>query len=261
MDSVSSLSRAGSFIAAGTVSAIHAADENTVIKIRPSSGDFELQAYNIEVRCYEKLGYHKRIASFEVTEEGLLLERGTCLRGMLRSASESPIPWAMKIQWALEAADGLSYIHSKGIIHADVGCHNLIVNNASHIKFIDFAGSGIDGEAPLVCYEWCSFQPGSEFGIGTDIFAFGSTLFELETDRVPYSELQNSFPMGRLVGVVEGLFSRREFPPVDTLALGPIISDCWNNKYNSMEEVRRDVARCFENYSEERMKQAALDAD
>jgi serine/threonine protein kinase len=101
----------------------------------------------------------------------------------------------MKLQWALEAADGLAYIHSKGVVHADVGCHNIIVDNASHVKFIDFAGSGIDGEAPLVCYEWCSFEPGNEIGIGTDIFAFGSTLFELESGRVPYSELE-----GTLVG-------------------------------------------------------------
>ncbi|KAJ5208403.1 hypothetical protein N7449_002782 [Penicillium cf. viridicatum] len=154
--SFSSLSRADSFIAAGTVSVIHAVDENTVIKIRPS-GDFERQAYNIKIRSYERLGLHERIASYEVTEEGLLLECGTCLRGVLWSVSESAIPWAMKLQWALEAADGLTYIHSKGIIHADVGCHNVIVDNASHIKFIDFAGSGIDGEAPLVCYEWYSF--------------------------------------------------------------------------------------------------------
>jgi serine/threonine protein kinase len=157
MNFFSSLSRADSFIAAGTVSVIHAVDENTVIKIRPLSGDFERQAYDIEIRSYERLGYHERIASWKVTEEGLHLERGTCLRGMLRSVSQSAIPWAMKLRWALEAADGLVYIHIKGIIHADVGCHNIIVDNANHVKFIDFAGSGIDGEAPLVCYEWCSF--------------------------------------------------------------------------------------------------------
>ncbi|KAJ6180808.1 hypothetical protein N7519_011269 [Penicillium mononematosum] len=149
MDSPSSLSRANSFIAAGTVSIIYAVDNNNVIKIRPTAGEFERQAYEIEIRSYKRLGHHKRIASCEVTEEGLILKRGTCLRGMLQSVGESAIPWPVKLQWALEAAEGLSYIHSKGIIHADVGCHNIIVDNAKHIRFIDFAGSGIDGEAPL----------------------------------------------------------------------------------------------------------------
>lgn len=86
-------------------------------------------------------------------------------------------------------------------------------------------------------------------------------LFELETERPPYSELQNSLPMGRLTRVVEDLFSQQKFPPVDSLVLGPIISGCWNGKYEVMEEVRRDLARCFENYSEEKIKQAALDAE
>ncbi|KAJ6133438.1 hypothetical protein N7471_008653 [Penicillium samsonianum] len=176
----SSSRRADSFIAAGTVSLIYAVDETTAIKLRPSSGESKLQAYDIEVRSYKQLGHHERIASCEVSNEGLLLERGTCLRRILKSASESPIPLATKLRWAQEAADGLSYIHSKEIIHADVGCHNLIVNSACHIKFIDFGGSGIDGEAPLVCYEWCSFQAGNEIGIYTDIFASGQCFLNLK---------------------------------------------------------------------------------
>lgn len=98
MKTFSSLRRADSFIAAGPVSVIHAVDENTVIKIRPSPGDFERQAYNIKICSYKRIGFHERIASDGVTEEGLLLERGTCLRGVLRSVSESAIPWAMKLQ-------------------------------------------------------------------------------------------------------------------------------------------------------------------
>lgn len=188
-----------------------------------------------------------------MSNEGLLIERGTCLRCILQSASESPIPLATKLRWAQEAADGLSYIHSKGIIHADVGCHNIIVNDASHVKFIDFGGSGIDGEVPLVCYEWCSFQAGNEIGIYTDIFAFGSMLFELEIGRVPYSELEGTMEMGRLMAVVEELFAERKFPSVETLALGSVISSCWNRKYISLEEVYQDITCLYENHLKERL--------
>ncbi|KAJ5155650.1 hypothetical protein N7492_008453 [Penicillium capsulatum] len=236
-------SRADSFIAAGTVGVVYAVDENHVIKVRPR-GDFERHAYEIEVRAYARLGRHERIVSCEETEEGLQLERGTCLRSMLQSASGPPILLTTKLRWAQEAAEGLAYIHSKGIIHADVGCHNIIVDNASHVKFIDFAGSGIDGEGPLVCYEWCSFQPGNEIGVCTDIFAFGSMLFELETGTVPYNELEKTLEMGKLVATVERLFSENNFPPVDNLVLGSIISGCWNGKYLSMDGVHQDIATC-----------------
>ncbi|KAJ5407420.1 hypothetical protein N7465_008704 [Penicillium sp. CMV-2018d] len=242
MDSSPSFSRANSFIAAGTVSVIYAVDHNSVIKLRPTSGEFEQQAYDIEIRSYERLGHYERIVSCEVTEEGLILERGTCLRSILQSVSESAIPWVMKLWWALEAAEGLTYIHSKGVIYADIGCHNMIVDNTKYVKFIDFAGSGIDGEDPLVCYEWCSFKPSLGTGIYSDIFAFGSMLFELETGCVPYHELEKSLDIGKLVAVVEGLFSRHQFPPVDNLAFASVISGCWNGKYSSIDEVRRDIA-------------------
>ncbi|CAG8111185.1 unnamed protein product [Penicillium salamii] len=147
MDSSPSLDQAHSFVAAGTTSVIYAIDKDNVIKLKPTSGDFEHQSYAIEIRCYERLGHHERIAFHKVAEKGLILERGTCLRSILRgiderSVHESTIPWTLKLQWALETAEGLAYIHSKGIIHADIGCHNIIVDKTKHAKFIDFAGSG-----------------------------------------------------------------------------------------------------------------------
>ncbi|KAJ5907798.1 hypothetical protein N7495_000480 [Penicillium taxi] len=242
MESSSSLSQAKSLIAAGTVSMIYAIDNNKVIKSHNKSGIFERQAYEIEIRCYERLGHHERIASCEVTDEGLILERGTCLRKMLQNFDKSAITWIMKRQWALEAAEGLSYIHSKGIIHADVGCHNIIVDHSKHIKFIDFAGSGIDGDEPLVCYEWCSFNPVVEIGVCSDIFAFGSMLFELESGCVPYHELESTLEMGKLVTAVEKYFSQQKFPSVETLAFRSVITGCWNGKYTSIDRVYQDIA-------------------
>ncbi|CAG8948113.1 unnamed protein product [Penicillium salamii] len=266
MDSSPSLDQAHSFVAAGTTSVVYAIDNENVIKLRPTSGDFERQAYAIEIRCYERLGHHERIAFHKVAEKGLILECGTCLRGILRgiderSVGESTISWTLKLQWALETAEGLAYIHSKGIIHADIGCHNIIVDKNEHAKFIDFAGSGIDGEAPKVCYEWCSFRPGDELGVCSDIFAFGSMLFELETNHVPYAELEKTMEMGRLITVVERLFSQRKFPPVEGLVFGSIISGCWSDKYASMDEVCRDIARCCEEFSEGSLHRVTLRAD
>lgn len=88
-------------------------------------------------------------------------------------------------------------------------CHNIIVDKAKYAKFIDFAGSAIDGEAPLTCYEWRSFQPGVEIDICTDIFAFGSMLFELEIGRVPYNELERSLETGKLWQLLRGCSQSR----------------------------------------------------
>ena len=233
-----------SFLAAGTIGVIYAIDEHHVIKIL-SSGDFECLAYDRETCVYTRLGYHERIAYFELQQEGLQLERETCLRGILQGVGGSSIPLTFKLQWAEEAADSLAYIHSKGIVHADVGCHNIILDRLGHLKFMDFSDSSIDGKAPLVCYEWCSFQPGSEVGFYTDIFALGSMLFELESWKVPYSELAEDLEMGTLVPTVERLF---KFPSVEKLILGNIISGCWRGMYSSMADVQKDIAACIERH-------------
>ncbi|KAE8131263.1 kinase-like protein [Aspergillus pseudotamarii] len=229
-------------IAVGTVSPIYAINSHSVIKRRPeSSDDFACQAYNIEVRAYERLGDHPRIANIrKITEDGIVIERGECLRQKIQS-QKLKTAIRTKLRWAQEAAEGLRYIHTKNIIHADVGCHNLLLDQSGHIKFIDFAGSGIDGEAATVCYEWCSYRPGSDPDIKTDIFAFGSTLFEIETGEKPYQELEKTLGAGKLMRRVEHLFAMGEYPRVDMLVLGGVILRCWNGDYCSMDDVSRDI--------------------
>ncbi|OGM48837.1 hypothetical protein ABOM_003012 [Aspergillus bombycis] len=207
-----------SLIAVGTVSPIYAIDSHFVIKRRPKpSDDFACQAYNIEIRAYERLGDHPQVAKVrEVTADGIIIERGECLRQKIQS-SESTIE--TKLRWTQEAAAG-------------------------HVKYIDFSGSGIDGEAAMVCYEWCSYRPGSEPNIKTDIFAFGSTLFEIETGEKPYQELEKTLGTGKLMRVVEQLFATGKYPRVDMLVLGDIILRCWNGDYHSMDEVSRDIDAC-----------------
>ncbi|RAK97423.1 kinase-like protein [Aspergillus ibericus CBS 121593] len=226
----------------GEQSILVAIDSHSVIKRRPGpSDDFACQAYNIEVRAYGRLGDHPRIASLrEVTDDGIVLERGECLRQKIQS-NASQTAMQTKLRWAQEAAEGLRYIHMKNIIHADVGCHNLILDQSGHIKFIDFAGSGIDGEVATVCYEWCSYQPGSEPDVRTDIFAFGSTLYEIETGEKPYHELEKTLNAGNLMRRVEQLFAMGEYPRVDTLVLGDVILRCWNGDYSVMDQVVRDL--------------------
>ncbi|KAJ5585261.1 kinase-like protein [Penicillium hispanicum] len=177
-----------------------------------------------------------------ITDDGLELERGDCLRQVLRGGLKT-VESHTRLQWALEAAEGLHYIHEKGIIHADVGCHNLLVHRSGHIKFIDFAGSGVDGNEPLVCYEWCSYRPGTTtLGIKTDIFAFGSALFEIESGNVPFHQLQEVLGPWELMREVEKRFAAKDYPDMEMLQLKHVITRCWNDEYESMADVRDDIA-------------------
>lgn len=222
---------------------VYALNEDWVIKQSPKPNDsFALTAYNIERKAYWRLGTHPRIAQCRtITDAGLVLERGDCLRQILRSGQKT-VEWHTRLQWALEAAEGLHYIHEKGIIHADVGCHNLLVDRSGHIKLIDFAGSGLDGNEPLVCYEWCSYRPGTPLDIKTDIFAFGSTLFEIESGNIPFHELQEGLGPWDLMRKADERFAVKDYPDMEMLQLKDVITRCWNGEYESMADVRGDIA-------------------
>lgn len=226
-------------IVIGSVSPAHAFGRDHVIKrCPPSTNRFSRQAFDIEVGAYKRLGEHRRISVLrDITNEGLVSGRGECLRKKIQSLELGKIPLCTRLPWARDAAEGLCYIHSKGIIHADVGCHNLILDRTGHIRFIDFAGSGIDEEAPLVCYEWYAYRSGSAIGVKTDIFAFGSMLFEIESGFVPYHELCGTMEMFDLMRVVERRFAMREYPYLGDFLLGPIIVRCWDRDYSCMHEV------------------------
>ncbi|HEX5854405.1 MAG TPA: serine/threonine-protein kinase, partial [Thermoanaerobaculia bacterium] len=63
-----------------------------------------------------------------------LLE-GETLRGRLDAG---PIPQKQALDYALQAARGLSAAHEKGVIHRDLKPENLFVTRDGHLKILDF---------------------------------------------------------------------------------------------------------------------------
>ncbi|KAJ0418435.1 putative serine-threonine protein kinase [Aspergillus carlsbadensis] len=199
-------------VAVGSVSSIHTFGSDHVLKRCPSrSNEFAQQAFDVEVRAYERLGNHPRIT-------------------VLSDVTNSDGPWRF-----------LRYIHSKGIIHVDVGCHNLLLDQSGHIRFIDFAGSGIDDEPPLVCYEWCASRGDSAPTKKTDMFAFGSTLFEIESSHVPYHELYETMEIFQALRAAEQRFTMREYPGMENFLFRHVITQCWDGAYSCMSEVEQDL--------------------
>lgn len=84
-------------------------------------------------------------------------------------------------------------LHSSSILHADLSCSNFFLDQNLDIKGGDFAGSPIDGEKALVCYETRSSHPGL-VGVTceSEIFALGSCLYEVMAGFKSYPELTDS---------------------------------------------------------------------
>jgi serine/threonine protein kinase len=224
------------FLAAGKSGIVYGIDHKRVLK------EFhESDVGEVERRAYQRLDSHPNIAKLLGTRKdgSIILERGEILRTICRSPSENEIPIQRKLRWLKHAAAGYQHIHDCHIIHADVGCNNMIVTSKGDLKIIDLEGCSIDGEPADSCYEWFSYRPSiPRVSRRTDIFAFGCAIYEVITGRPPYHELEAS---NDRYWQVEQLYTNNRFPDVTHLPLGQLIRSCWHGDLTSMSEVIREL--------------------
>ena len=219
------------FLAAGKSGIVYGIDEEKVLK--EYYGEEEI---NVERRAFERLGSHANIVKYlgAAAKNSIFLERGQPLRTINQQIGADQIPFEKKLCWLRGAADGLRHMHQNGIIHADVGCNNMIVIQGC-LKIIDFEGCSIDGEKATSCYEWFSYQESTpKISQRTDIFAYGCAVYEIMTGRPPHQELAASANRRRLA---ERLYAENQFPEVTDLPLGELMQGCWHGAFNSMDEV------------------------
>lgn len=191
-----------------------------------------------EMEVYRRLPASDRlIRMFEYSNEGdggLVLEYmpNGSLRRMLESEVE--ITLLQRLRWAVEAAEAVVLLHSHGVIHADIKPENMLLDDGLGLRIIDMSGASIDGKPPLSLESTRFFLPRSmrdemPCSTTTDLFALGSSIYQIITRRQPYEDLDDA--------EVEARFARHEFPPLDGVACGDIIKKCWMCGFESAQAV------------------------
>ncbi|KAK4235065.1 kinase-like domain-containing protein [Achaetomium macrosporum] len=185
--------------------------------------DICLRDLEPEFRIYQKLPRHDRLLRLVrySPEEGLVLQympRGSLRKHLREAATTITLP--ERLQWACDAAESLHLLHSHGIIHCDLKPENFLLDSSSRLKIIDFSGSSFDG---LVGSAIKSTR--------TDLFALGSTIYEIMTGRQPYEELSDE--------EVEARYSRKIFPSVQGVPCGRVIMDYWRCEIQTAEEAMK----------------------
>ena len=62
------------------------------------------------------------------------------LNSFLKNINE-PIQWSLCMKWLTQITNALVYLHKSGIIHRDLRCSNILLNEDWHIKISDFGVS------------------------------------------------------------------------------------------------------------------------
>ncbi|OBT41073.1 hypothetical protein VE00_10300 [Pseudogymnoascus sp. WSF 3629] len=239
IDEYVSMDSKGETISGGVSGLVQRLPSGDVIKIpwpglraEKCRGDLTAE-YNI----YKILGPHPRlvkIINWSSDDCSLTMEYmpNGCLKDYIL-ANNDKISACQRLQWIMEAAEGLQLLHSKNIIHCDVEPKNFLLDAGLGLKIADFSGSSLDGSRASACVGTRFERPGLDLRcaptVKDDLFSFGSTIYMIITGHYPFQELDSN-------DVIE-LFEAQNFPSVAEIICGEIINQCWRGEISSAQTV------------------------
>ena len=170
-----------------------------------------------------------------------------------------------------QACLGLSAAHKKDLVHRDIKPANLMLTTEGVLKVVDFGIArtreygdkltntgefvGTPGYlSPEVCV-------GKEVDARSDIFSLGIVFYEMLAGKVPF---ENDSPLGLMLEVVQS-----EIPDIRNLnnkvdkktsfILNKMIAKAPEDRYQTCDEIIRDLGNVIANEKLENIKQAAAE--
>lgn len=145
----------------------------------------------------------------------------------------------------MQITEAVAYIHSKHIVHGDLGAHNILIDHSDNLKLADFGGSRIDGSQCLagpahrykrlgkdVCIQNHNYAPTGK----DDTFALGTVLYELAM----YGQIFSMKSRPEIVDLILG----RHLPALDAIESPTVrvtIAKCWREEYEDAGDVLADL--------------------
>ena len=180
---------------------------DVAVKVLPefAAGDDQVRRFEQEARAAGALNHPGLVTIFDVGRTDgspyIVMEmlEGETLRDAIGEGVPTPLPLKKALDYAIQVASALAVAHEKGIIHRDLKPENIFVTSEGRVKILDFGLAKLAQEAKegderdktgrhLTSTGMVVGTPGymspeqvraKPLDHRTDIFAFGSVLYEM----------------------------------------------------------------------------------
>nr|UDO46925.1 ser/thr kinase [Pandoravirus massiliensis] len=158
------------------------------------------------------------------------------LYDLLHNELVPEVPHALVVKMAYQAAKGMHFLHSSGVVHRDLKSLNLLLDAKWNVKVSDFgltrfksdlaraAGSdAVQGTVQWLAPEVLEESAQVDY-MQADVYAFGIVLWEMATRSEPYAGMS---PASIAVSVIRD----DARPPLPTLAPADyvaLVQECWH---------------------------------
>ncbi|KAK8585679.1 hypothetical protein V6N13_050652 [Hibiscus sabdariffa] len=172
------------------------------------------------------------------------LPGGTLKQYLIRNRKKK-LALKVVVQLALDISRGLSYLHSKKIVHRDVKTENLLLDGHKNVKIADFGVARVEawnpcemtGETGTLGYMAPEVLNGKPYNRKCDVYSFGICLWEIYCCDMPYPDL--SFAEISSAVVQENL--RPDIPRCCPSSLANIMRKCWDADPKNRPEMSEVV--------------------
>uniref|UniRef100_UPI00321FE46A serine/threonine protein kinase n=1 Tax=Thermogutta sp. TaxID=1962930 RepID=UPI00321FE46A len=228
-----------------------------------------VQRFYREVKAAARLTHPNIVTAYDAGEhEGihyLVMEYvdGQDLANLVKD--HGPMPLQEALECVLQAARGLAYAHSEGVIHRDIKPSNLLVDRSGTVKILDMGlarlmfgtlKEGLTGDQLTATGQvmgTCDYMA-PEQAVSThrvdgraDIYSLGCTLYRLLTGEPPYKGgTLMEVLMAHREAPIPSLSKAREDVPLEVdMVFQRMVAKRPEDRYQRMEEVIEALKHCL----------------